>query len=105
MGRTAVLKQIVEFLNEYLRINAVRRMFAVVEIKTSEITALVFLAVLYAMFEGVGLSLLLPALQFAESGQTAITSGSGVIWTPVSLRPIFTLGYLGLIVRFMGSGR
>lgn len=32
-------------------------------------------------------------------------SGSGVIWILVSLRPIFTLVYLGLIVRFMGSGR
>lgn len=105
-----MLKRVVEFLNEYLRINAVRRMFSVVEIRATEIAALVFFAVLYAVFEGVGLSLLLPILQFAESGQTAITSGSGVIWStvanfmgalrlPVTLPALLAMAFAPILLR------
>ncbi|MBN2841225.1 MAG: ABC transporter ATP-binding protein [Coriobacteriia bacterium] len=79
-----MFKRVVDFLNEYLRINAIRRMLSVVEVKRLEIVGLVTLAVLFAVFEGIGLSLLLPILQFAEGGATAITSGSGIIWSTIS---------------------
>jgi len=79
-----VFTRVIGFLNEYLRINAVRRMFSIVEVKKSEIASLVFFAVLFAFFEGMGLSLLLPILQFAESGETAITTGSGIVWSTIA---------------------
>jgi ABC-type multidrug transport system fused ATPase/permease subunit len=79
-----VLKKIWGFLAEYLRINAIRRMLTIVDVKWTEIAGLVGFAVLFAAFEGVGLSLLLPVLQYAEGGKTAITEGQGIIWQVLS---------------------
>lgn len=79
-----MLKRLVDFLNEYLRINAIRRMLGIVEVRPTEIVGLVGFAVLFAAFEGIGLSLLLPILQFAEGGSTAITDSPSVIWQAVS---------------------
>lgn len=79
-----MLKKIWDFLAEYLRINAIRRMLAIVDVKWSEIAGLVSFAVVFAVFEGVGLSLLLPVLQYAEDGITAISQGSGAIWASVN---------------------
>ncbi|MRR32141.1 ABC transporter ATP-binding protein, partial [bacterium] len=75
-----MLKKTLDFLAEYLRINAIRRMLNIVDVKWTEIVGLVVFAVVFAAFEGVGLSLLLPVLQYAEGGQTAITQGDGLIW-------------------------
>jgi len=75
---------IADFLNEYLRINAIRRMLSVVKVRKVEIYGLVALAAVFAIFEGVGLSMLLPILQYAEDGVTAITDGSGIIWTSIA---------------------
>ena len=84
MGRVALLARVIDLINEYLRINAIRRMLSVVKVRRSEIAGLVVLAAVFAAFEGIGLSMLLPILQYAESGQTAITDGSGVIWSSVA---------------------
>ncbi|MGB4441628.1 MAG: ABC transporter ATP-binding protein [Coriobacteriia bacterium] len=78
-----MLKRLGLFLAEYLRINAIRRMLAIVDVRWSEIAGLVGLAVLFAVFEGVGLSLLLPILQYAEGGEAALASSSGAVWTVV----------------------
>ncbi|MBN1193671.1 MAG: ABC transporter ATP-binding protein [Coriobacteriia bacterium] len=75
-----MFNKITEFLAEYMRINAVKRMLKIVEVKWSEVAGLVAFAIVFALFEGVGLSLLLPVLQFAEGGTTAITESSGLIW-------------------------
>lgn len=80
-----VLSKITDFFNEYLRINAIRRMLSVVTVRKTEIAGLVALAAVFAAFEGVGLSMLLPILQYAEDGTTAITDGTGVIWSTVAL--------------------
>jgi hypothetical protein len=78
-----VLKRTWDFLSEFLRINAIRRMFAMVEVKRTEVAGLVGLAVLFALFEGIGLALLLPILQYADNGQTAILDSSGFIWEAI----------------------
>ena len=75
-----MLKRISDFLNEYLRINAIRRMLSIVDVRSTEVGGLVVFAVVFAIFEGVGLSLLLPILQYADGGQTAIIESSGIIW-------------------------
>lgn len=78
-----MLTKVWAFLAEYLRINAIRRMLTIVDVRWSEIARLIALAILFAVFEGLGLSLLLPILQFAESGQTALEQSSGIIWQAV----------------------
>lgn len=105
-----MLKKVTEFLNEYLRINAVRRMLTIVDIKTSEVVGLVAFAVIFAVFEGMGISLLLPVLQYAEGGQTAIVESSGPIWIalarfmelfnlPVTLPVLLVLAFVPILLR------
>ncbi len=105
-----MLKRATEFLSEYLRINAIRRMLTIVDIKPAELVGLILFAVVFAIFEGVGLSLLLPILQYAEGGTTAITEGSGVIWTtiarfmdlfhlPVTLIVLLVLAFVPILLR------
>jgi len=105
-----LLKKITDFLNEYLRINAIRRMLTIVDIRPSELIGLILFALVFAVFEGVGLSLLLPILQYAEGGQTAITEGSGIIWTtiakfmdafnlPVTLPVLLVLAFAPILLR------
>jgi ABC-type multidrug transport system fused ATPase/permease subunit len=76
-----LIKRLIDFLSEYLRINAIRRTLASVDVRRTEMAALIALAVAIAVFEGVGLSLLLPILQFAEGGQSAILANSGAFWS------------------------
>jgi subfamily B ATP-binding cassette protein MsbA len=80
-GASTLLKRVIDFLNEYLRINAIRRMLTVVTIRRREIAGLVVFAVLFAVFEGVGLALLLPILQFAERGQASALESSDAFWS------------------------
>lgn len=105
-----MLAKATDLINEYLRINAIRRMLAVVKVRRIEIAGLVFLAAIFAVFEGVGLSMLLPILQYAESGTTAITDGSGPIWSsiaafmkllhlPVNLVVLLLLAFVPILLR------
>ena len=110
IGIPGVLKNVIEFLNEYLRINAIKRMLAIVDVRKGEIAGLIALAAAFAAFEGIGLSLLLPILQFAEGGETAITQGGGVIWSsvaavmrllnlPVTLPVLLTMAFVPILLR------
>jgi len=105
-----VLTRVRSFLLEYLRINAIRRMLNIVEVRRTEIAGLVFLAAVFAVFEGVGLALLLPILQYAESGETAITESSGAIWQginsvmetlglPITLPVLLMLAFVPILLR------
>lgn len=105
-----MLTKATHFLNEYLRINAVRRMLTIVDIKRSEIAGLIAFAVVFAVFEGIGISLLLPILQFAEGGQSAVLEGSGFIWValarfmeltnlPVALPVLLVLAFIPILMR------
>lgn len=89
-----MLKKTLTFLAEYLRINAIRRMLTIVDVRWSEIVGLVSFAVVFAAFEGIGLSLLLPVLQYAEGGTTAITASSGLIWQ--TLKTVMDIFHLPL---------
>ena len=101
---------LLQALSEYLRINAVRRMLHMVEVRRSEISGLIVFAVVFALFEGVGLSLLLPILQYAEGGKTAILESSGAIWRalswlmetlrlPLTLPVLLLLAFLPILIR------
>jgi ABC-type multidrug transport system fused ATPase/permease subunit len=103
-------KRIWEFLSEFLRINAIRRMLAIVDVRTSEVAGLVGFAVLFALFEGIGLALLLPILQYADGGQTAILDSSGFVWQairkfmdffhlPVTLPVLLLLAFIPILLR------
>ncbi len=105
-----MLKRLWDFLSEYLRINAIRRMLTIVDVKNSEIAGLVAFAVVFAAFEGLGLSLLLPILQYAEGGQTAILESSGVIWRgiawlmealalPLTLPVLLVMAFVPILLR------
>ncbi|MEA5075753.1 MAG: ABC transporter ATP-binding protein [Coriobacteriia bacterium] len=105
-----MLKKSISFLGEYLRINAIRRMFALVDVRRREIIGLISLAAVFAVFEGIGLSLLLPILQYAESGQTAITDSSGAVWSglgrlmealglPVTLPVLLLMAFIPILLR------
>ncbi|MBK5211935.1 MAG: ABC transporter ATP-binding protein, partial [Coriobacteriia bacterium] len=48
--------------------------------KKSEIAGLVGFAVVFAALEGIGISLLLPILKYAEGGQTALENSSNAYW-------------------------
>ncbi|MCK8114686.1 ABC transporter ATP-binding protein [Anaerosoma tenue] len=102
--------RIIHSINEYLRINAIRRMLRIVDVTRIEVTGLVIFAVLFAIFEGIGISLLLPILQFAESGGASAFQGSGFIWEaldrfmvvlglPVTLPVLLALAFLPILMR------
>ncbi|MCL5886999.1 MAG: ABC transporter ATP-binding protein/permease [Actinobacteria bacterium] len=102
--------KLVHYASEYLRINAIRRMLGAVDVRTSEITLLVALAAVFAVFEGLGISLLLPILQYAESGQTAITATGGGVWAglhgfmefvglPVILPILLIMAFVPILMR------
>lgn len=104
------LKKIWDFLAEYLRINAIKRMLTIVDVRLSEVLGLVGFAVVFAVFEGVGLSLLLPVLQYAESGKTAITDGTDAVskvlmavithtGLPLTLPVLLVLAFAPILLR------
>jgi len=105
-----LLKRFTKLLAEYLRINAIRRMLAIVDIRPVEIIGLIAFAVAFALFEGIGLALLLPILQYAEGGETAIIESSGPIWAalaqfmeyfdlPVTLPVLLALAFIPILLR------
>lgn len=101
---------ITDFLNEYLRINAVKRLQKNVEVKKSEVIGLLLFALLFAAFEGIGLTFLLPVLQYVESGATAFTQSAGGVWgvvngilatlnIPINLATLLLLAFIPIILR------
>jgi len=114
-----LLKRITGFLDDFLRIKPIRRMLTIVDVKKAEIAGLVVFAVVFALFEGVGLSLLLPILQYAEGapygppgagGPTSILSSTGFFWRslaallrfmhlPVSLPVLIVLAFVPILLR------
>jgi ATP-binding cassette, subfamily B, bacterial MsbA len=87
-----------------------RRVFSYVDVRASEIGILIALAVLFAIFEGIGLALLLPILQYADGGQTAIFESSGILWRsiaalmdafnlPLTLPVLLLLAFIPILLR------
>ena len=69
-----------ETVKEVTRFNAVKRLFAFVEVKKSEVVGLVTFVILATFLEGLGLTLILPILQYAEGGTSALEDGGGFYW-------------------------
>ena len=88
LGCSDLLKKISDFLNDFLRINAIRRMLTIVDVKKSEIVGLVAFAVAFAIFEGIGLSLLLPILQYAEGARVRASGRGWPDGDPAELGPL-----------------
>jgi len=78
------VKRFFEYIKEVSRYSATKRLFQFVEVKKSEIAGLVAFVVIMTLLEGVGISLLLPILQYAESGQSAIQDSTGIFWVMFS---------------------
>ncbi|MCL2746033.1 MAG: ABC transporter ATP-binding protein/permease [Coriobacteriia bacterium] len=75
-----MLRKYIEKLKEVSRYNAVKRLFAFVEVKRSEVMGLVAFVLVATLLEGFGLTLLLPILQYAEGGQSALQDSGGFYW-------------------------
>ena len=119
LGHTDLLNKITELLSDFLKIRPIRRMLSIVDVKKLEIAGLVAFAVGFAIFEGVGLSLLLPILQYAEGapygppgagGPTSILSSSSLFWRslaailnvlhlPVTLPVLIVLAFIPILLR------
>lgn len=74
------MRKYIEKLKEVSRYNAVKRLFAFVEVKRSEVMGLVAFVLVATLLEGFGLTLLLPILQYAEGGQSALQDSGGFYW-------------------------
>lgn len=73
-----------------------------------EIGILVLLAILYALFEGVGVGMLAPVMQYVESGKAV--QGGSVFWTvlewsarglgvPITLFTLLIMAFLPILIR------
>lgn len=104
------MQKLINYLKEFLRINAIKRLAKNVQMSKKETFGFIFFAVLFALFEGAGISLLLPVLQYAENGQSAITNGSSSVWkilnrflaffnVPINLVTLLILAFLPILLR------
>ncbi len=87
----------------------VGRIYRMLALTTREIALLVALACLYALFEGIGVGMLAPVLQYIEFGDAAPQSSSA-IWTalqgfaeaiglPITLGTLLLLAFIPIILR------
>ncbi|MBN2406015.1 MAG: ABC transporter ATP-binding protein [Coriobacteriia bacterium] len=90
-------------------ISEVRRILAMLSLKRKEIGLLVLLAVLYALFEGVGVGMLAPVLQFIETGAETSGMNSGIwqllrsvtdaLGIPITLLTLLVMAFLPILIR------
>jgi subfamily B ATP-binding cassette protein MsbA len=97
-------------VTEYLKINAVRRMFGMLGMRKLEVALIIGLGVLYAGFEGIGLGLLIPVLQYVQGGSTSVSSQGDMITTallrvstflrlPLTLPVLLGMAFLPILLR------
>jgi len=102
------VRTLLDRLAEYTKINAIRRMFGMLRMRRTEISALVGFAIAYAALEGFGIGLLLPVLQYAEKG--AIPQAQGGMWAillslsawlhvPLNLATLLILSFIPIMLR------
>jgi subfamily B ATP-binding cassette protein MsbA len=101
---------ILDRLAEYTKLNAIRRMFGMLRMRKTEIAILVGLAVAYATFEGFGIGLLLPVLQYAQDGPQVIQQAQGGFWgalvgasrwlgIPLNLATLLIISFIPILLR------
>jgi ABC-type multidrug transport system fused ATPase/permease subunit len=84
-------------------------MLSMLSLRRREVVLLVVLAVLYALFEGVGVGMLAPVLQFIESGAEAAGEGNAVwqvlytitdaLGIPITLFTLLLMAFIPVLVR------
>jgi len=76
------IAKVKHFILEVTRINAIRRLSNNVDVKRLEVFNLIVLGVVFTFLDGLGLTLLLPVLQFIQSLQShnAYQISGGFIW-------------------------
>ena len=63
---------------------AVRRLFSICKIKRGQILVLLLLSVATIIFEGVGIGILFPILQFIEQGERVLQAGQmSFVWKQI----------------------
>lgn len=91
---------------KYVRIT--KRIFGMLSLRMREGALLVFLLALYATLEGFGIGLLLPVLEYLESGGEQIPTGSvwpyltkasEVLGIPINLGTLLALAFLPILLR------
>ena len=101
---------ILDWLAEYTKINAIRRMFGMLQMRRTEIAILVFFAMAYAALEGFGIGLLLPVLQYAQDGPKVIEQAQGGMWgtlihasqwvgIPLNLATLLIISFIPILLR------
>jgi subfamily B ATP-binding cassette protein MsbA len=104
------MRAILDWLAEYTKINAIRRMFGMLRMRRGEIALLVFFAVAYAALEGFGIGLLLPVLQYAQDGPKVIQQAQGGMWgtlvgvsrwvgVPLNLATLLLISFIPIMLR------
>lgn len=104
-----MLRKAINYISEYLRIAAIRRIFAIADVRQSEAAGLIGFALLSAVFEGVGLGLLIPVLQYAEATRSgaeptgaifsAVERLLGYIGVPLTMWSLLVLAFIPIILR------
>lgn len=105
-----MLSRTLDWLAEYTKINAIRRMFGMLRMRRSEIAILVFFAAAYAALEGFGIGLLLPVLQYAQDGPKVIERAQGGLWgalvqisqwigIPLNLATLLIISFIPILLR------
>jgi ABC-type multidrug transport system fused ATPase/permease subunit len=101
---------LLDWLTEYTKINAIRRMFGMLRMRRREIVALVSFAMAFAALEGIGIGMLFPVLQYAQDGPKVIEQAQGSIWTtllagsrwigiPLNLVTLLLLSFIPIVLR------
>jgi ABC-type multidrug transport system fused ATPase/permease subunit len=87
-----------------------RRILSMLSLRRREVALLVLLAVLYALFEGVGVGMLAPVLQYIEAGGGSAAGGSSPVWQglqwfagqlniPITLLSLLVLALIPVLIR------
>jgi subfamily B ATP-binding cassette protein MsbA len=87
----------------------IRRTFGMLSLRRREVWFVVLFAILVALFEGIGVGMLAPVLQFIQFGSKALTSATGVwkylfrfahfIGLPVTLLSLLSLAFIPVLLR------
>ncbi len=91
------------------RPGATRRLLRSTQLRPREISLMIVLIILMGLFEGVGIGLLLPILQFIEDGVSAIEGASGIsgaiygaaekLNIPITLTSLLVIAFIPIILR------
>ncbi|TLM99159.1 MAG: ABC transporter ATP-binding protein [Actinobacteria bacterium] len=86
-----------------------RELIATLQLRYREIATLLFLIILMGLFEGLGISMLLPVLQYIDGGAEALSSTGGIfggimsvaekIGVPINLVSLLLMAFVPILLR------